>query len=342
MVDKRINQKLYKRSNLKSEKMNKENLVKELETRLKKISPNVDAIPTKVGKGESDWSKTIQPCDSKHPDDTLKEIFGIVSDNWDTLFQQVAYGSGKEINRILTLHSSALLALLCFHNIANQPIVIEHSDKEIEEYNECWFEVKNKVFDKPSSIDVVLKSKKGNLLFLESKFTEYLSSESPNIKMKYWDFYLRLLKKIPGLPLQMVYPKQWKEDGEDVIGFTLQPTSKRKDYADIYLAGIKQCLSHIIGIYNGPQNNAEPCWQNVTPETKLRFGCIVYKFSGEFKKYNSFYKETIGQLNPKIISEAMDGRGNYTQQIEILPELLTYQKLFKGNLLPKIAQFYNL
>ncbi|MDE7386410.1 MAG: hypothetical protein K2N28_04670, partial [Muribaculaceae bacterium] len=156
---------------------------------------------------------------------------------------------------------------------------------------------------------------------------------------------VRLLKDIPKLPLQMAYPKHWEDDKKEevVIGFTIQPTSTKKDYQKIYLDGIKQCLSHIIGICNGPQNNDEPCWKNVSPDTKLRFGCIVYKFPGEFTKYNSFYKETIGQLNPQIISEAMNGKGSYTQQIEILPELLTYQELFKNNeLLPKIAKYYNL
>ncbi|MDE7386447.1 MAG: hypothetical protein K2N28_04860, partial [Muribaculaceae bacterium] len=169
-------------------------LIEKLEIRLNKISPDVNIIPTKTSKGESEWSREIQPSDSKRTDDVLKEIFGVTSENWKTLFQQAAYGSVGEINRILRLHSSALLALLCFHDVANKPIIIKHSDNEVEEYDECWFEVKNKVFDNPSNIDIVLKSKKGNLLFLESKFTEYLSSESPDIRMKYWDFYVRLLK----------------------------------------------------------------------------------------------------------------------------------------------------
>lgn len=326
--------------------MTKERLIVELDKRLHKIAPDVQTNWTQTSKGESDWSREIQLSKGKHPADILKDIFGISSDNWLCSFEQATNGSAKEIYRILRLHSSALLALLCFHNISKQPLVIRHSNNEVEEYDQCWFEVENIVFEdsRPSSVDVVLKSSKtGNLLFLESKFTEYLSHEEPNIAMKYWDFYVRLLREIPGLTLQMVYPKKWNDENKnEIIGFTIKPTSERKEYQNIYLAGIKQCISHIIGICNGPKDNDEKCWQNITSDTKLRFGSIVYKISGYFSIYNFLYKETLGQLGKEQISIAMNGKGIYVDQIEILPELLTYQSLFKDYPLGKIAQYYKL
>lgn len=237
---------------------------------------------------------------------------------------QATNGKGQEYNRILTLHSSALIAILCFHNVCENPISI---DDEI--YNQCWFEVRNSVYGSASSVDVVLKSESGNLLFLESKFTEYLSPDVPEIKMAYWEFYKNILPQIPDYPLQMVYPKVWKKNGEENVGFTIQAKSPKVAYNSLYLAGIKQCFSHIIGISRGPENIEDDCWKNVTPHTKLRFGCIVYRFPTVFTNYNSFYKETIGKISSEMILNSLDGEKTYANQLEIFPELLTYQDIFK-------------
>lgn len=321
--------------------MTTEDLIVELDKRLHKITSDFETRWTQTSRGESKYSREIIPSVGKNKSEIVREIFGIQSDNWERLFSQATSGKGQEYNRILTLHSSALIAILCFHNVAEKPIVIGN-----ECYNECWFEVRNNVFGSASSVDVVLRSKLGNLLFLESKFTEYLNPDLPNIKMAYWDFYKNILSQIPEYPLQMIYPKVWKENGKDIIGFTLKAKSQTKSYESLYLAGIKQCFSHIIGICHGPENKNDDCWKNVTPDTKLRFGCIAYRFPYGFTNYNSFYKETIGKVTTEMISKSLAGEKPYVNQLEILPEILTYQDIFKkqnrGSLLPKIAEYYGL
>ena len=318
-----------------------EDLIVELDKRLHKIAPRIETRWTQTSKGESKYSREIIGPINKTKSEILRETFDIKSNKWDKLFLQATNGKGQEHNRILTLHSSTLMAILCFHNVYENPITI---DNEI--YNQCWFEVRNNVYDSASSVDVVLKSESGNLLFLESKFTEYLSPDVPKIKMAYWEFYKSILPQIPDYPMQMVYPKVWKENGKENVGFTIQAKSPKVAYDSLYLAGIKQCFSHIIGISRGPENIEDDCWKNVTPQTKLRFGCIVYGFPTVFTNYNSFYKETIGQIYSEMILNSLDGEKTYANQLEILPKLLTYQDVFKKQnpkaLLPKIAEYYGL
>lgn len=183
-----------------------EDLIVELDKRLHKIAPRIETRWTQTSKGESKYSREIIGPINKTKSEILCETFDIKSNKWDKLFLQATNGKGQEYNRILTLHSSALIAILCFHNVCENPISI---DDEI--YNQCWFEVRNSVYGSASSVDVVLKSESGNLLFLESKFTEYLSPDVPEIKMAYWEFYKNILPQIPDYPLQMVYPKVWKK-----------------------------------------------------------------------------------------------------------------------------------
>ena len=296
-----------------------EDLIVELDKRLHKIAPRIETRWTQTSKGESKYSREIIGPINKTKSEILCETFDIKSNKCDKLFLQATNGKGQEYNRILTLHSSALIAILCFHNVCENPISI---DDEI--YNQCWFEVRNSVYGSASSVDVVLKSESGNLLFLESKFTEYLSPDVPEIKMAYWEFYKNILPQIPDYPLQMVYPKVWKKNGEENVGFTIQAKSPKVAYNSLYLAGIKQCFSHIIGISRGPENIEDDCWKNVTPHTKLRFGCIVYRFPTVFTNYNSFYKETIGKISSEMILNSLDGEKTYANQ-EGTEKVLTFQ-----------------
>ena len=221
--------------------MNKQEIVETLRTNLSGIA-DVALMPSIHQGIESDWSLSIMPNEGEQAHETLGRIFKIDIPDWKEKFNEATFGQGNEINRILTLHSSALLALLCFSHVSEEnPLFIDGI-----RYNERWFEIKNKVFNKPSSIDVVLKNTDGDILFIESKFTEYLDKESPNIKIAYFDTYRKLLPLIPNRPLQLVFPKIFKEDGVEMVGFTIQPTSKSKIYNQLYLSGIKQCISHLI------------------------------------------------------------------------------------------------
>ena len=250
-----------------------------------------EGVKLKQSRPDSKWSLSITPEIGEPPHEALRRIFKIDIPDWKEKFDEAISGPGREKNRILTLHSCALLALLCFSHVSEEnPVCIEGVM-----YTERWFEVKNKVFNSPSSVDVVLKSKEGDLLFIESKFTEYLDRSTPGIKMRYFDTYRRLLPLIPDSPLQLVFPKIIKQDNKEVVGFTIQPTSKSKKYEHLYLSGIKQCISHLMGIANGPVNPAERCWAGINNQ-KIRFATICYRVNRceQFKAYRDFYAATIG------------------------------------------------
>lgn len=315
-------------------------IVKQLNCRISNMDSN---ILTKYNTG-SDWSLKFDNK-GKPIADYLSAMFGINDDNWYNKFIEATTGSGNEGNRILTLHSSALLALLTFGNISqDNPVVIRG-----EKYVESWFEVRNVVIPgrSPSSIDVLLRAESGNLLFLESKFTEYLTASGANIVSAYKPFYERLLPLIPNMPLQIVYPKKFQDNKTEVIGFGLKPTSARKELNGLYLYGIKQCISHLIGIANGPAVGDFSEWDRNIKGKTLRFGTILYKFNyPQFQIYKEFYKETIGQITPEMISASMaEQSGPYVSQIYVCPEIMTYQEIIQNSdfKLPlKVNQFYNL
>lgn len=321
--------------------MDKREIAGCLDKRIHEINEHVVTDWTVYNKRQSDWSRQIQCYEHKNPADTLKEVFCFSCSNWEEKFKEATTGKGQEISRIMTLHSSALLALLCFAGVSEEnPLRING-----EEYIESHFEVQNKVYSTPSNIDVVLIAKSGNRLFLESKFTEYLESDTPRIKMAYLNFYQNLLPLIPHTPLEMIHPYLWKEKGEQITGFTIKPKSGKKEY----LGGIKQCLSHIIGISKGPANPDSECWRGVdeNKDIKLTFGTILYKLPcPQFTSYKQLYSETIGVLKPDhIVKSFEDKPAPFASHLNILPEVLTYQDVFveNRNFLPtSIKKFYNL
>lgn len=103
----------------------------------------------------------------------LKRIFGIDANDalFDHAFQQVTSGKGQELKRITTLQSSSLLGLLVFYRVTKYPVIINNI-----KYTQAFFEVESNVLGSNSSIDVMLVSEDSRiLLFLELKFTEFLS-----------------------------------------------------------------------------------------------------------------------------------------------------------------------
>lgn len=93
-------------------------------------------------------------------------------------FKMACSGTGDELKKITTLHSSSLCALLFFFNVNNKNLIF----KELKDYEftESYFEFQNKVIGYPSNIDVVLLGKNKItdnkvILFLESKFSEYIT-----------------------------------------------------------------------------------------------------------------------------------------------------------------------
>ncbi len=327
--------------------MTKLEIIAGLENRLKCIAPKVmlDWSYDKRHEKYSEWSRQISPYEGSSASETLKNIFHLESTNWERCFTEAVSGHGNELERIMTLHSSALLPLLCFSQVSTEkPLTYDGIN-----YVQVFFEVKNKVFYGPSSVDVVLKSEDGDLLFLESKFTEYLEGEKPKIKEKYFTFYRSILSGHCDFPIKLVFPRKWKDNGEEVIGYSLRTIySDGKDKL-AYCEGLKQCLSHLIGIAKGPDNSEARHWK--AAETgKLTFGTILFQVRGEsFNIYKKLYAKTIGRLSPADICNGLGGDCIQTNinRLKILPDVLTYQELFsqKGNseILPtEVRVFYGI
>lgn len=153
----------------------------------------IELIRTPWRGGISNNSLTFKVDENENQIEILKRIFGIDDQIFDCQYKKTVGGNGHEKNKIMTLHSSSLLSLLCFYKVNKQPLEIGiYTNKEKLQF--CFtgvsFEFKNdlsyaykqgnvdKKIGSKSNMDVMLfegnfKEPK-NVLFLESKFSEYL------------------------------------------------------------------------------------------------------------------------------------------------------------------------
>lgn len=263
----------------------------------------------------------------------LWQIFyesGEIPDAFSVAFKNAT--NGFERRRITQPNSSSLLALLCFWNVSKEhPITINNV-----EYTEVYFEVENTVFDHNSSVDILLVSEKESTwLYLESKFTEPLSPKSSeSLSYKYYDIYksIRVNLKINLSDLQ-----NRKGEGKRKE-FKITQNKKR------YYGGIKQMISHLIGVLKGARDKANAEYKEVykkgLPESII-LGSILYDFSKydveEFKNlysdYVSFYEDSFSSQNGKSIIANVNARLGGTSvykksSISIMPQVLTYQDVF--------------
>lgn len=308
------------------------------------------ATPVRKQNKISSWSKSILTDKGKELE-ALVDIFRLDRDTvLEKYFAEAISGDGDESSKILTLHSSSLLAFLCFSNIRITPISIQGT-----EYVEVMFEVKNDVIHpslgKPSNMDVLLLNKdRSEILFLESKFTEYLSGGRARISSeRYRPFYEALFKFNNGrfdFSASNVEVKH-RPDKEHPQGYVSEEYSlhKGKRSSD-YLNGIKQAFSHLLGIATGPLDNQTYYTRNILDNAKkitfasIVFNCNQKKFQAYSKLYNSVFS------NEAIIKNAIRAvipQSKILDKLKIHPALLTYQDVFKEYNLPeKIQQFYSL
>ena len=294
---------------------------------------------------ESEWSKSFKCEDGEDVFGTIQRIFGI-NESARGLFEAATSGDGNEKSRILTLHSSSLLAFLCFNGVANHPITIDGIV-----YDEVMFEVKNDVIDaslgKPSNIDVLLMGdNRKKLLFLESKFTEYLSGGKVTLSNKYRDLYIKLQKL--NLPFNIKFINVLQESDnshkepdikEGIRLYTEEKTSE-------YLYGIKQAFSHLLGIATGPAKKQTKGNEDYTSSLlenadEIKFASIVFNCDNDkFKKYDDLYK-SVFENSDVIKGTIKDVLKKRELKLTIVPHLLQYQEVFQGNFLhEKVREFY--
>ena len=291
----------------------------------------------------------------------LANAFDIKDESKRALFtqktEQACSGSGEEALKITTMHSSSLCSLLCFYGISDKnKLEIKLEDDKTYVFTESYFEFQNEVIKgrSPSNMDVVLVGyEKENInqkvvLFLESKFTEYHSlSSSMSIANSYLAntygkvIYNKLEKR--GIYNIITSNKQdEKEFKFSVPQNQTQKNGKKVSKENVYLEGIKQMISHYIGVRNLLDGNivsSRNCdihneiVKDINEKgAKVLLGTIIfedlYQESKYFNKYKDRYEEIAKILNE--VSSLSDNEKNITrtEQLTILEKPLTYAGVF--------------
>ena len=211
-------------------------------------NPDVELEPSIAQNGKpSEWSLSFANKD-------LKDVFRIVDPCFNEKVSEAA--TGLERTKIYRLHSSSLAPLLLFHKVSSKnPIRFKLGECWIP-FNECHFECENQVSiedDKTfSHIDIELISEdKKTILFLESKFSEYLfpKNEEYSWTAYYERMYTVLLDTLSDIGLaysngmKREKDKKTQEYKEKRV-FYLKSLNSEK----IYCEGIKQMICHYMGI----------------------------------------------------------------------------------------------
>ena len=215
-------------------------------------------------------------ADVKEIPEILIKRFGINDKElFKTKYHEAISGDGQERTRISTLHSSSLIALLCFYSISNvNPIVIKGY-----KFTESYFEVQTKVYkNSKSNMDVVLRGTDncGNkvVLFLECKFSEYLSGGKYDKISK--DAYEDTYKGLGLFNSNSINGVRITSEDDGICISSDSP---------LYCGGVKQMLSHYIGVSNYSEQR-EKALANRTrfkadPDEKVLLGEIIFDFQRE-------------------------------------------------------------
>ena len=267
---------------------------------------------------------------------SLIEIFGIKNEElFREKYNQAINGDGNEKKRINVLHSSSLAALLFFYGIdENHPLKLEIEGDDYT-FDRSFFEVKTVVKGThQSNMDVVLEGKnvqgESVALFLECKFSEYLNSgkyagiSAEVYKQAYTD--LGLFKP------STLEPIMAKENNGKLELMTSKPYH--------YCAGIKQMISHYMGVRNYAERGDDALVEKSQFEGKhpdvILLGEILFKFDekvdpkGKYGIYAEDYRKLAKTINEK----------NTVKKLRMLNEILCYQDIENSALDVRVKRFY--
>ncbi len=254
------------------------------------------------------------------------------------LEEEVLQGSGDSRKQISSIYSSALLCLLVFYRVDGMnPLQMDLNGRKVV-FTDSHFEVKLPVFNPqaPANVDVVLDGTyedtgKPVRLYLESKFLEYIrdigdidgKKNKETISPKYTDWYKKVEQGIlaeanPKWDIRFVY-------GDDNISLqTLREVpagfSNVRSAMKHYCGGIKQMISHFIGVYNSLEEAAG---------SDVYLGTILFDFTSRPETASA---ETLNRFEDyavhyEILAHSLDGLagGRFT----VLPAVLTYQDVLE-------------
>lgn len=281
----------------------------------------------------------------------LKEKFDLSGNKLEDKFYEVVSGDGQELNRICTLISSSLCAFLHFYNVSkSNPLKVEiDGETDPVKFTEVYFEVQNNVISNPSNVDILLISNDQKiLLFLESKFSEYLNLEKgKKVSSKYKEIYEKY-NIHNGTGTYYKYKMNSKNSKEIILS--------RDDGEETYIEGVKQMISHHIGVCNFINNDGykiknikkySDMQKSNYQDYKVVLGEIVFDgWQGkDFKEYNNRFE--LYKKEYKNICVVLNSyKGESDKKPMVLNDLLTYQDLFRDNedniklLNEKIRKFY--
>ncbi len=251
--------------------------------------------------------------------EVIKEIFGLIdNEEFRKKYNEATNGSGIEYRRISVFHSSSLCAFLHFYNIKEKNITINDIV-----YDEVYFEVQNIVFENhnPSNMDIVLISNANKkILFLEAKFSEYLSTSRKSNKIS--NQYKKIYES-----LNLTDEYEIIDDNDGIVLVA-------KDGNEHYIGGIKQMVSHYIGIKNFIENKKSLDSKiELKDNFEIILGTILFdgwKDEEYLSDYRNEYQKLVNHLNK-----------NKPKELKILDDILTYQEVFKNyNLDEKVKKYY--
>lgn len=252
--------------------------------------------------------------------DRLIEIFHIENrDLFIKKYKEAVSGDGHEANNMLTIWSSSLCALLFFHNIDNRPLHLITTEGNSFVFDEVHFEYKNKVLNNPSNVDVVLIDHSNHaILFIESKFAEYLENDSIHISDKYYPYF----DKIKDLTLK----KKLTTPNENTI----------------YHYGLKQLLTHYIGLEHFTKDSTHTYHKDDDRARVFDYysrnpGTSVFLMEIVFNNNEVRKKDYFNNLNSLIESLT------WNEKVKVLRPM-TYQQIFANydGIGEIIKQFYKI
>ena len=276
----------------------------------------------------------------------IKEIFNLDCISYEKMFMEACLGQGQEYKEVMRLHSSSLCAFLFFSNISESNKLVLDIEGQTIEFHSVIFEYKNKVINYPSNIDIVLvgnnlSSKKDAVLFLESKFSEYLDTSN-----SYTDIGLDYIEKYSNFYndnfLNKLNIELCKNDNNEIKTFSKKKNGKYiksfgikcKGNDKTYLDGIKQMISHYIGVEHFLRNDLAD-ERTLPKNADIYLGEILFDFNFDsakeaFNSYSKYYKKLANSLNEN------------QKKIRVINKIMCYS-LFKANnykITREIQNFY--
>lgn len=291
--------------------------------------------------------------EKKHSDtflfkEKITDVFQIEdSPKFEECYEAVTNGEGHESKKISSIRSSSLLGLLAFYKVhlgEKMFLTAAIGNESINFiFTEVFFEKTNRVYNPNrgrSSIDIALRGTANSypcILYLESKFTEYLEQRD-----------LEKSKKKGDYPISWAYERNhdYSKIFND-ISLDIKPEYKEGKGIELkhirenhYCEGIKQMISHFIGA-----TNSDDLYEGL----KVYLGTILFDFSksnteNSVDKGGALINDYMKQYN--ILAKKLNSLENKPQNLTVIENAFTYQQLFSKdvgfNLDERVRAYYSL